>query len=192
MVALLRGKCAPAPDLPQLQRLPVFRLVLPVDVFQPGLPEVAVLQLSRAPFIGLIQAFLSQRAALTVLFIGQIQPVQTASAAVQGISPHEFALWANVGVPLLVIAKSVPLQRRIGSVVDRLWAYKKVDFHVAQIAMCHRKIVGSVTSSRGERAYADDFIYGMTKAALTHACQSIAIDLSPYGIRVNCVAPGAA
>ena len=44
-------------DLPQLQRLPVFRLVLPVDVFQPGLPEVAVPQLSRAPFIGLIQAF---------------------------------------------------------------------------------------------------------------------------------------
>ena len=191
MVALLRGKCALAPDLPQLQRLPVFRLVLPVDVFQPGLPEVAVLQLSRAPFIGLIQAFLSQRAALTVLFIGQIQPVQTASAAVQGISPHEFALWANVGVPLLVIAKSAPLQLRIGSVVDRLWAYKKVDFHVAQIAICHRKIVGSVTSSRGERAYADNFIYGMTKAALTRACQSIAIDLSPYGIRVNCVAPGA-
>lgn len=57
--------------------------------------------------------------------------------------------------------------------------------------MCHRKIVGSVTSSRGERAYADNFIYGMTKAALTRACQSIAIDLSPYGIRVNCVAPGA-
>lgn len=57
--------------------------------------------------------------------------------------------------------------------------------------MRHRKIEGSVTSSRGERAYADDFIYGMTKAALTRACQSIAIDLSPYGIRVNCVAPGA-
>ena len=56
--------------------------------------------------------------------------------------------------------------------------------------MCHRKIVGSVTSSRGERAYADDFIYSMTKAALTRACQSIAIDLSPYGIRVNCVSPG--
>lgn len=48
-----------------------------------------------------------------------------------------------------------------------------------------------ITSSRGERAYADDFIYGMTKAALTRACQSIAIDLSPYGIRANCVAPGA-
>lgn len=38
---------------------------------------------------------------------------------------------------------------------------------------------------------ADDFLYGMTKAALKRACESIAIDLSPYGIRVNCVAPGA-
>ena len=48
-----------------------------------------------------------------------------------------------------------------------------------------------ITSSRAERAYADDFLYGMTKAALKRACESIAIDLSPYGIRVNCVAPGA-
>lgn len=48
-----------------------------------------------------------------------------------------------------------------------------------------------ITSSRAERAYADDFIYGSTKAALKRACESIALDLSPYGIRVNCVAPGA-
>ncbi len=60
--------------------------------------------------------------------------------------------------------------------------------------MIKDKIKGNmifITSSRGERAYADDFIYGMTKAALRRACESIAIDLSPYGIRANCVAPGA-
>lgn len=48
-----------------------------------------------------------------------------------------------------------------------------------------------VTSSRAERAYAEDFIYGATKAALKRASESIALDLSPYGFRVNCVAPGA-
>jgi len=48
-----------------------------------------------------------------------------------------------------------------------------------------------VTSTRGERAYADDFLYGAMKAGINRACQSMAIDLSPYKIRVNCVAPGA-
>lgn len=60
--------------------------------------------------------------------------------------------------------------------------------HMVYDKTVHGNII-FITSSRGERAYADNFIYGMTKAALTRACQSIAIDLSPYGIRVNCVAP---
>ena len=48
-----------------------------------------------------------------------------------------------------------------------------------------------VTSSRGERAYPNDPIYGGLKAALKRSCESIAMDLSPHGIRVNCLAPGA-
>lgn len=44
---------------------------------------------------------------------------------------------------------------------------------------------------RGERAYAGDFLYGGLKAGLNRAIQSIALDLAPYGIRVNNVAPGA-
>jgi len=34
-------------------------------------------------------------------------------------------------------------------------------------------------------------LYGGFKAGINRACQSIALDLAPYGIRVNCVAPGA-
>lgn len=49
----------------------------------------------------------------------------------------------------------------------------------------------NITSSRGERAYAGDFLYGGLKAGLNRAIQSIALDLAPYGIRVNNVAPGA-
>lgn len=49
----------------------------------------------------------------------------------------------------------------------------------------------NITSSRGERAYPGDSIYGGLKAGLNRAVQSIALDLSPYGIRVNNVAPGA-
>ncbi len=48
-----------------------------------------------------------------------------------------------------------------------------------------------ITSSRAERAYPDDLVYGGMKAALKRSCESIAMDLAPFGIRVNCVAPGA-
>lgn len=61
-------------------------------------------------------------------------------------------------------------------------------------AMVRDGVPGSiifVTSTRGESAHPDDFIYGGIKAAINRACESMALDLSPYGIRVNCVAPGA-
>ena len=46
-------------------------------------------------------------------------------------------------------------------------------------------------ATRAERAYPCDAVYGGVKAALNRASQSAALDLAPYGIRVNCVAPGA-
>ena len=48
-----------------------------------------------------------------------------------------------------------------------------------------------ITSTRAERAYAEDYLYGGLKAAIQRACKSMALDLSSYNIRVNCVAPGA-
>jgi len=48
-----------------------------------------------------------------------------------------------------------------------------------------------ITSTRGIRAYAGDTIYGGLKAALNRAAESMALDMAPYGIRVNCIAPGA-
>jgi NAD(P)-dependent dehydrogenase (short-subunit alcohol dehydrogenase family) len=47
-----------------------------------------------------------------------------------------------------------------------------------------------ITSSRAERAYPSDLLYGGLKAALKRSCESIAMELSAFGIRVNCVAPG--
>ncbi|GHU78736.1 3-ketoacyl-ACP reductase [Clostridia bacterium] len=60
--------------------------------------------------------------------------------------------------------------------------------------MVKRGIKGSIisiTSTRGGRAYESDGIYGGVKAALNRASESFALDLAPYGIRVNTVAPGA-
>lgn len=56
------------------------------------------------------------------------------------------------------------------------------------------KIAGNVifiTSTHGERAYPNDFLYGSLKAAVERAAESMALDLASYGIRVNCIAPGA-
>ncbi len=60
--------------------------------------------------------------------------------------------------------------------------------------MVENGIRGSViwiTSSRGDRAYPTDPQYGGLKAALKRACESVALQLAPEGIRLNCVAPGA-
>ncbi|MCQ4088701.1 SDR family NAD(P)-dependent oxidoreductase [Saccharibacillus sp. JS10] len=61
-------------------------------------------------------------------------------------------------------------------------------------SMIERNIKGNIqfiTSSRGERAYPGDSIYGGMKAALIRSCGSLALEWAPHGIRTNCIAPGA-
>lgn len=48
-----------------------------------------------------------------------------------------------------------------------------------------------ISSTRGKRAYPEDCIYGSLKAGLIRAVESMALEMSQYGIRVNCIAPGA-
>lgn len=65
---------------------------------------------------------------------------------------------------------------------------------VAANDMIARKSKGNIVfiaSTRGIRAYPEDCLYGSTKAALIRATESLALELSQYGIRVNCIAPGA-
>ncbi len=65
---------------------------------------------------------------------------------------------------------------------------------VAANFMVEQQVKGNIifiASTRGIRAYAEDCIYGSLKAALIRATQSIALEMSHYGIRVNCLAPGA-
>ena len=49
----------------------------------------------------------------------------------------------------------------------------------------------SISSTRADRAYPADGIYGALKAGINRAIQSFALDVAPYGIRINNVAPGA-
>ena len=55
-------------------------------------------------------------------------------------------------------------------------------------------IAGSIlfiSSVHGQMVTTTDFCYGGMKAALERSAKSLALELSPYGIRVNCIAPGA-
>jgi NAD(P)-dependent dehydrogenase (short-subunit alcohol dehydrogenase family) len=47
-----------------------------------------------------------------------------------------------------------------------------------------------IASTHAFRAYPEDQVYGGLKAAITRSTESEALELSQYGIRVNCVAPG--
>ena len=66
--------------------------------------------------------------------------------------------------------------------------------HYAARYMIDNDIKGclvNVSSSRGERAYANAGIYCGIKSCLNRMAEAFALDLAPHGIRVNNVAPGA-
>lgn len=70
-------------------------------------------------------------------------------------------------------------------------------FSLAQAAarqLIQQKSGGSIlfmSSVTGVQAHKDLAAYGMTKAALQNLAKHLVIELSPYKINVNCVAPGA-
>lgn len=49
----------------------------------------------------------------------------------------------------------------------------------------------NISSIRGISSHPGDAVYGGIKAALNRACQSAALDVAPYGIRINNILPGA-
>ena len=74
-----------------------------------------------------------------------------------------------------------------------LRAYVMMMHHAARymIGSGTRGCLINVSSSRGERAYANAGIYCGIKSCLNRMAEAFALDLAPYGIRVNNVAPGA-
>lgn len=106
------------------------------------------------------------------------------------------------GLDLLVNNAGVNIPRPIQEITEENFDYLVsldlrayvILMHYASAYMIKNGIRGNIiniTSSRGERAYANAGIYCGVKAALNKMAEAFALDLSAFGIRVNNVAPGA-
>lgn len=74
-----------------------------------------------------------------------------------------------------------------------LWAYILSSQAAARYFLAN-KIAGNIiniTSTRAQRAYPEDAVYGAVKAGVERFSASLALELAPVGARVNCIAPGA-
>lgn len=138
-------------------------------------------------------AILSQGGEVTALYgdardAGHLDEIVEATQRLGGV---------DVFVNSIGTQRRMPLLEATGADLDFLWSVNMGSvFHLTQrllpqmaakrygkvIHMC--SIVGSVV------AVEDKTMYAITKGALTQYTRSSALELAPYGIRVNALAPG--
>jgi NAD(P)-dependent dehydrogenase (short-subunit alcohol dehydrogenase family) len=109
------------------------------------------------------------------------------------------AVAAFGGIDVLVNAAGVIATGTVEQTTDATWdAMMNVNvrgpFRLMRAAVPHLKdrkgSVVNVSSVNGLRAFAGVLAYNVSKAAMDHLTRCAALEMAPFGVRVNCVNPG--
>ena len=119
-------------------------------------------------------------------------------AAVEAMADAARARFGPIG--LLVSNAGVAGQMQIQDVKEEQWdryfavnvkgAYNAVQAVLPDMLHAHAGSIVTVSSMWGLRGASCEAVYSATKAALIGLTRSLALELAPSNIRVNCVAPG--
>lgn len=103
------------------------------------------------------------------------------------------------GLDVLVNAAGVIATGTIEATDDAKWdammgVNVRAPFRLMRAAVPHLKerkgTVVNVSSVNGLRAFAGVLAYNVSKAAMDHLTRCAALEMAPFGVRVNCVNPG--
>ena len=109
------------------------------------------------------------------------------------------AIDAFGGLDVLVNAAGVIASGTIEATSDEKWdsmmhVNVRAPFRLMRAAVPHLKerqgSVVNVSSVNGLRAFAGVLAYNVSKAAMDHLTRCAALEMAPFGVRVNCVNPG--
>jgi len=109
------------------------------------------------------------------------------------------ALDAFGGIDVLVNAAGVIATGTIEHTDDTKWdammnVNVRAPFRLMRAAVPHLKArkgsVVNVSSVNGLRAFAGVLAYNVSKSAMDHLTRCTALEMAPFGVRVNCVNPG--
>jgi NAD(P)-dependent dehydrogenase (short-subunit alcohol dehydrogenase family) len=161
--------------------------------------------------------FASQKVAVVV--VGRRpEPLNATVQTIRNAGGEAFAISADLAdadAPQRIIAAAVEVWGRLDVLVNNAAAIdhrpidqatvELFDLHIAvnvrapyfltQAALPYLRasdsaVVINISSSSGSLAIPAQCMYGMSKAALEYQTRSLAAELAPFGIRVNCIAPG--
>ena len=103
------------------------------------------------------------------------------------------------GIDVLVNAAGVIATGTLETTSDAVWDQMnnvnvRAPFRLMRAAAPHLKArkgsVVNVSSVNGLRAFAGVLAYNVSKAAMDHLTRCAALEMAPFGVRVNCVNPG--